>query len=408
MKDRGAKALALATLVLFVWFARTLPDKTITAEASGVTSESIKQKENEIANAKKERQEMNNSLTDLKKVRESLQQSKNDLNAYVKQLDGTLAQVQDKITVLGEQIEEKKQRIADTEADLEEALRIQEDQYESMKQRIRFMYERGNRMPLEMLIDSGSFTEMLNKAEHIYSLSAYDRGKLDEYMNVVRMVNLTREALEEEKATLDEAIAAQEQEEKNLQSLITDKTREINSITADIHNKEAAIKEYESYIAQQNAEIAALEKAVAADKAALAAANARKYDGGIFTWPCPNYTRLSSDYGNRVHPTLGVTKFHSGIDLAAPAGSPILAAYAGTVVAAAYSSSMGNYVMINHGSGLYTVYMHASKLYVSAGQSVNAGAQIAAVGTTGRSTGNHLHFSVRKDGSYVSPWNYLK
>ena len=93
--------------------------------------------------------------------------------------------------------------------------------------------------------------------------------------------------------------------------------------------------------------------------------------------------------------------------MAAPNGSPILAAYDGQVVAADYNASMGNYIMIDHGVGLYTVYMHCSALYVSAGASVSKGANIAAVGSTGRSTGPHLHFSVRLNGNYVSPWNYL-
>ena len=103
----------------------------------------------------------------------------------------------------------------------------------------------------------------------------------------------------------------------------------------------------------------------------------------------------------------GTEKFHNGIDIGAPSGSSILAAYDGEVVSAAYDSVMGNYVMINHGSGLYTIYMHASALYVSSGQKVSRGEQIAAVGSTGRSTGPHLHFTVRLNGSYVSPWNYV-
>ena len=127
----------------------------------------------------------------------------------------------------------------------------------------------------------------------------------------------------------------------------------------------------------------------------------------MFAFPAPSYTKISDDYGNRIHPTLGVEKFHNGIDLAAPNGSPILAAYDGEVVAAAYSSSMGNYVMIDHGDSLYTIYMHASALYVSKGELVTKGQQIAAVGSTGRSTGPHLHFGVRKNGGYVSPWGYL-
>jgi len=109
-----------------------------------------------------------------------------------------------------------------------------------------------------------------------------------------------------------------------------------------------------------------------------------------------------------MHPTLKVEKFHNGLDMAAPGGSPILAAYDGTVVAAAYSSSMGNYIMLYHGDNLYTIYMHASKLYVSNGAEIKKGQKIAAVGTTGRSTGNHLHFGVRLNGNYVNPWNYLK
>jgi murein DD-endopeptidase MepM/ murein hydrolase activator NlpD len=127
----------------------------------------------------------------------------------------------------------------------------------------------------------------------------------------------------------------------------------------------------------------------------------------MFCFPAPSYTRISDDYGERVHPVLGVTMFHNGVDMAAPSGSPILAAYDGEVVAAAYSGSMGNYVMIDHGDGLYTIYMHASALYVSKGQTVTKGQNIAAVGSTGRSTGPHLHFGVRLNGSYVSPWGYI-
>ena len=102
-----------------------------------------------------------------------------------------------------------------------------------------------------------------------------------------------------------------------------------------------------------------------------------------------------------------MNKFHNGVDFAANSGTPIMAAYDGTVVGAAYNSSMGNYVMIDHGDGLFTIYMHASELYVSSGQSVSKGETIAAVGSTGRSTGPHLHFSVRLNGEYVNPWNYL-
>ena len=131
------------------------------------------------------------------------------------------------------------------------------------------------------------------------------------------------------------------------------------------------------------------------------------YDGGQFKWPAPEYTRISDDYGNRIHPILGTQQFHNGVDMAAPSGSPILAAYDGEVIAASYSASMGNYIMIDHGDGLITIYMHASSVNVSPGTMVARGERIGSVGSTGRSTGPHLHFSVRLNGSYVSPWNYL-
>ena len=126
---------------------------------------------------------------------------------------------------------------------------------------------------------------------------------------------------------------------------------------------------------------------------------------GCFSFPSP----LIKEYPmNMVTACILLWECRNSITVAAPSGTPILAAYGGTVVGAAYNSSMGNYVMINHGDGLYTIYMHASALYVSQGQTVSKGEQIAAVGSTGRSTGPHLHFSVRVNGEYVNPWNYLK
>ena len=131
------------------------------------------------------------------------------------------------------------------------------------------------------------------------------------------------------------------------------------------------------------------------------------YDGGAFKFPMANYSYVSSEYGNRIHPTLKVPQFHNGVDLPAPKGTAIYAAYDGIVVQASYSSTMGNYIMIDHGSGLYTIYMHASKLYVKKDDVVIRGETIAAVGSTGRSTGPHLHFTVRLNGEYVSPWKYI-
>ncbi len=376
------------------------------ASNAAVTEESIKAKENQISAAKKERDSLKNAKTDLEKVKKELEASKSDLNKYITQLDGQLSDIQSKIDSLNQEITEKEQQIETTTAELEEAEAIQQAQYEAMKKRIKFMYERGDTLYFELLMESGSFADMLNKAEYIEMLSSYDRQKLNEYISTTELIRLTKEALEEERETLNEAKAAKEEEEGNLQSLIDAKNSELTAVKSDISSKEAAIAEYEAEIKAENAAIAALEKEVAADKAELY--SKYKYDGGMFTWPCPNYTRISDNYGMRMHPTLGIEKMHNGIDLAAPSGSAILAAYNGTVAAADYNSTMGNYIMISHGNGLYTIYMHCSALYVSKGQDVTSGTKIGAVGSTGRSTGPHLHFGVRLNGNYVSPWNYLK
>ncbi|MBR3600838.1 MAG: peptidoglycan DD-metalloendopeptidase family protein, partial [Lachnospiraceae bacterium] len=298
---------------------------------------------------------------------------------------------------------EKEAEIEVTKKELEEAIKVEEAQYEEMKIRIKFMYEKGSDFYLDMMLGADSFGDMLNKANYVEAISSYDRQKLEEFQMNRELIEVCKAELEEEEALLQEAKAAVEEEQKNLETLIDSKNKEITQFEGDIKKKEASIKEYEAYIREQDETIAALERALRE----MEGSNLQ-YDGGMFKWPAPSYTRITSPFGWRIHPVYGDNRFHNGVDMAAPGGSPILAAYSGTVAAAGYSSTMGNYIYINHGSGLVTIYMHASALYVKAGQSVAKGDKIAAVGTTGTSTGNHLHFGVRLNGSYVDPMGYFK
>lgn len=372
---------------------------------------SIEQKQQEIKDAQDQKKKLQSGLTDVKSVINSLEKSKSDLSAYVSQLDTNLSAVQAKITELTEMITQKETEITQTKAELAEALAREEAQYEAMKGRIKSMYERGDNFYLEAVLTSKSFGDMLNRADYVERLSASDKRILEEFKATREYVEVCKAQLESEQELLEEAKKDVEAEQASLESLISQKEAEITAYEADISNREQLVKEYEAEIAAQNAEIKELENIAKALQKQLEQANGgqkKKYDGGMFAWPAPSYTRISDDYGYRIHPILKTQQFHNGVDMAAPGGSPILAAYNGTVVAAAYSSTMGNYVMIDHGDNLYTIYMHASALYVSQGAEVVKGQKIAAVGTTGRSTGNHLHFSVRLNGSYVSPWNYLK
>lgn len=369
--------------------------------------ESIQKKQDAISQAEALKKQLQTGMTDVKKIIAGLETSKKNLANYITELDRSLEDAQEKIEEYKGLIAQKEADIEQKEQELEAAIQTEERQYAAMKSRIRSIYLTGDAMYLELILSSGSFGEMLNKADYVEKLSAYDQKMLELYKETRAYVAACKEELEAEHAVLEEAKADVEQEEAALEALIAEKEVQITAYESDINNREQLVKEYEAEIAAQNAEIKALEDAVAAEKAALASKTQRTYDGGIFAWPAPSYKRVSDDYGYRIHPILGVKQFHNGVDLAAPGGSPILAAYDGTVVAADYSSTMGNYVMIDHGDNLYTIYMHASALYVSKGAEVSKGQQIAAVGSTGRSTGNHLHFSVRLNGSYVSPWNYI-
>lgn len=372
---------------------------------------SIAAKEKEIKAAQEKKKELQSGLTEVKTIMEGLEGERSDLQAYVTQLDQNLADVEAKIAELKTLISEKEDEILLTTEELEDAQEKEEAQYQAMKDRVQFLYEKGDSYYLELLLTAESFGDFINKQEYITKLSEYDNEMFKEYVTNRELIEVCKAELEAEEELLEEAKAKVDEEQANLETLISSKEQEINKYTGDINNKAQAIAEYEADIAMENDTIAALEAALEeARKKLLEEQGTEKiiYDGGMFKWPAPSYTRISSDYGWRMHPTLGVEKFHNGVDMAAPGGSPILAAYDGEVIGAGYNSSMGNYIMINHGGGLITIYMHASALYVSNGDMVVKGEKIAAVGTTGRSTGNHLHFGVRLNGEYVSPWNYLR
>lgn len=380
------------------------------SEAVEEIKENIKEKQEEISEAEKKKKELQNSLSKIKKIKDSLEKDRSDLQAYVTKLDQNLAELEKSIENLKNLISEKEQEILETTKELEAAQEKEAEQYQAMKDRIKFLYEKGEGYYLELLLSSNGFADFINKRDYIEKLSEYDTTMFETYVKNRELIEVCKAELEAEEELLKEAKSKLDEEQKDLEELIATKEKEINKFTGDINEKQKAIDEYEADIAMENATIKALEAALAEERKRLLEENGTEkivYDGGMFKWPAPSYTRISSDYGWRLHPTLGVNKFHNGVDMAAPGGSPILAAYDGEVIGSGYNSSMGNYIMINHGGGLVTIYMHASKLYVSKGAMVARGEKIAAVGTTGRSTGNHLHFGVRLNGEYVTPWNYL-
>ena len=190
-------------------------------------------------------------------------------------------------------------------------------------------------------------------------------------------------------------------EYKELQTMQDDLITKQDSVNELIKNKQSEIQSLTSELGDTKNKLAQLEAAAAeAERKQKEAAN------GTFTHPCPS-GYISSGFGYRTQPIAGASTNHKGIDFAAATGTPIYAAAAGTVISAGYAGNAGNLLVISHGNGLLTYYMHCNAIYVSAGQKVSRGQNVAAVGTTGNSTGPHLHFQVMLNGTPVNPANYL-
>ena len=355
----------------------------------------------------------------------NLEGLKSDTTTYVKKLDSSLESIGNELSKLNDDIDAKEKQIDTTKQELSEAKETEKSQYESMKLRIKYMYEKGDSTYVDLLMEAGSLSELLSKAEYITKISSYDRQKLDEYAATKEKIAEKEKALEEEHAELLNLQDETEAKQASVEKLLAAKQTELQNYETKIASAEGQISEYAKSIEAQENQIKSIEaeikrkeeearKKAEEEKKKAAAANkaAQTYKtvslGDIsFTWPCPASGRITSGFGGRKSPTKGASSNHQGIDISAPTGTSIVAAAAGEVVIATYSSSAGNYVMISHGGGVYTVYMHASSLLVSQGQSVKKGQTIAKVGSTGYSTGSHLHFGVRVNGSYVNPTKYV-
>lgn len=371
----------------------------------------------DLKEAEKEKEELEKDLKEAQELIDSLKDSKSDIKDAVKQLDAQLDEVSAKVKKLEQQLAEKQQEISDAEAALADAQAKEAVQYENMKKRIKFMYENSQTSTAEMLFSSKDFSEFLNTAEYITQISQYDRKMLEEYQNTQETIAETQEILKkeyEEIAKLEEQVKAEKQAVAALEAA---KKGELADVSEDLADAEQIAKVYEEEIKAQNEVIAQIR--AAQQQQANNAGNSANAGGGSgggqtvqgtgsMLWPCPSSHKITSDYGPRESPTAGASTNHKGIDIGAAYGADIVAADSGVVIVSTYSNSAGNYIVIDHGNGICTVYMHASSRLVSVGNTVTRGQVIAKVGSTGYSTGNHLHFGVTVNGSYVNPWGYVK
>lgn len=342
---------------------------------------------------------------ELEQQKESAEEEKEKLTT---QLNGIL----DDMNETQEKLEAKEEEIDAAEQELVQAKIDENNQYESMKKRIKFMYEGGNTQLLEVLIKSESIGDLLNKAEYVSQLSLYDRDMLTEFQSTVKDVEEKEASLKTEYEELNELQDKLSEQQTEVQTLIDSKEAQISDIQDEINaNAETLEKlkkeaeEAKRLREEQEAAAAAASSGGNGSSSYTSASSENVVSGnGYFTHPCPGMTYQSSYFGEIREFEVGG---HKGNDYAAPTGTPTYAAAAGTVVIAGWSNSAGNWVVINHGNGLVTKYMHHSSLCVSTGQYVEKGQQIGYVGSTGQSTGPHLHFQVELNGVAVNPDNYL-
>lgn len=384
------------------------------------------------------------------------------VEAEIRALDEKIMAVNVTLDRLNGEMQQLQVEIQKTKAELEAAKEELAEKKDFYAKRLRAMYIANDRGYLDILLDSADAESLIGNVRMIRSIAISDRELVEEIAQKVEEIETKKAQLDQQEKELAAKQAQVRQERANLEAANAKKTaymntlmsnisayeaqydemlRESSAIESQIQNLDISIQkakeEEAARIARQKeaARQAQLEKerataraeqsgrmekrASSNKKASTASTSSRSDDimvnsakatpeakKGEFYWPVPGHHRITSPFGYRVHPILGYRKLHTGIDISAPSGTPVIAAGSGTVIASRFMGGYGNCIMVDHGSKV-TVYAHLSGRAVSVGQSVSAGQTIGYVGSTGMSTGPHLHFEVRVNGSLQNPVNYL-
>lgn len=316
------------------------------------------------------------------------------------------------IAVVEEQIEAYNGLIDEKTAELEEAKAEEEEQAVRFRGRVRELEENGKISYLAILIESKSLSDLLSRMDMIGEIIAYDKKVEDDLIAAREKVEDAKQELEdarteqeEKKAELEEEKAALEQKIADAAALIADLQSDIEAYKKAYDEFEAAEKAVQAQIDQQVAELKRQEEQQQQQDPSYDPGAANGATGSMM-WPCPSCHYVTSPFGWRNHPIYHEKRYHSGVDIGASYGATIVAADGGTVITAGSVSGYGNCVVINHGNGLTTLYGHMSSIAVSVGQRVSKGQTIGYVGSTGNSTGPHLHWEVAVNGQRVNPLNY--
>ncbi len=350
----------------------------------------------QLNQAKNQRKAAEQELSNIKSQKKIAEDDKEKLDAEIAGLNSKIAAVQAEIDATARKLSEK-------EAELYAAEVACEKQFESFKTRARIMYENGPSTYIEILFSSGSFSEFLSNIEIMRSILEYDNKVLNERKAVREQIALQKneiEAIKKEQETRKQTLS-------EMKGTLSAKQQAQSAVITRLSDQEATIR---ARIAEQQAEEARIQRLI---NQALAAQNTTTVSTitttgtGVMQWPCPSTKYVTSEFGSRSQPVAGASTNHKGLDIGAAMGADIVAADSGTILFSGNSSSYGKYIVITHGGGITTLYAHCSQLLVKAGATVTKGQVIAKVGSTGISSGPHLHFEVSVNGSRVNPRDYV-
>ncbi len=378
------------------------------------------------ANASKSSSAIQTELNALKDENKALQR---EINAIQSQYDANASEIQDlvnkknaidqeiallnaQVKNLNAQISAYSQLIADAQDELDIAQFSLNGLNEKHKLRIRAMEEEGTVSYWEVIFEASSFTDMLDRINMMQEIAASDQARLEEMRQAAAAVSQAQAEMELGKQEMEESSAALEASKAEMEIKRTASDDILRELAEKQDEFQAMLDESEAMQDDLMKDIAAKEKELKDAKyeeklAAMAAAGGAPASNATWVTPVSGYT-LTSPFGMRKHPVLGYNRMHNGIDMACAQGTPIYATRAGKVTTASYQAGgAGYYVSINHLDGFSSIYMHMTHYVVAAGQSVSQGQLIGYVGSTGISTGPHLHFGISYAGSYVNPLAYI-
>ncbi|MBQ4575923.1 MAG: peptidoglycan DD-metalloendopeptidase family protein [Clostridia bacterium] len=383
---RMTGALLLCGMLLL-----SVPENTSPVYAAGVTSADVSRIEAELDAAERERQKYENLLYTARKGASNALEEKNYFDSLVTATEKKITAAEELIAQYTKEIGEKELEIAGKQTEYEES-------YESFRQRLRLSYEEGYVSYLEILLSAETFTDFLVSMERVSDVLERESSLMDKLEKEEQELNRELAELNTLKAEQDATYATLNEDKAKYEGLSAERENQVASYQSDA-------SKYQTLYNEAKAAEQELDKELEKTLAELAKKSAASYVGGEFNWPVDlSIKYISSGYGWRT--LWGSRDFHLGIDIPAANGSNIYAANSGTVVTATYHKSYGYYVVIDHGGGKATLYAHSSKLLVSAGDKVTQGDVIAKVGTTGSSSGYHLHFEIRINGTTTDPLKY--